>query len=115
MWDFEDARKTAIEFLTTTEIDPINRIQLTHMYDVPQWYWPAICALCNRPKRLDDFDVKRLGPDFSLRIAELRGQIAEYKRARGLQTGCQLSDTTIQFIQDIFAKEIKGLPLPEGW
>jgi hypothetical protein len=113
MWDFEDARKTAIEVLTTTDIDLINRIELTRMYDVPQWYWPAIRALCNRTKRLDDFDVKRLGPDFSLRIAELRGQIAGYKWGGGWQTGGHQSDMTIQFIQDIFEKEIKGLPVPE--
>jgi hypothetical protein len=35
MWDFEDARKVAIEKLTITDIDPINRIELIRVYDVP--------------------------------------------------------------------------------
>jgi hypothetical protein len=72
----------------------------------------AIRALCDQTRRLDDFDVKRLGVDFSLRIAELRGQITGYKRGGGQSHG-QRSDLALQFIQDIFAREVKDVLVPE--
>jgi hypothetical protein len=55
MWEFEDVRKLAIGQLANIDIDPVNRLELIRMYDVPQWYWTAIRALCEQTNRLDDF------------------------------------------------------------
>jgi hypothetical protein len=55
MWEFEDVRKLAIGQLANIYIDPVNRLELIRMYDVPQWYWTAIRAPCEQTNRLDDF------------------------------------------------------------
>jgi hypothetical protein len=113
MWEFEDVRKLAIGQLTTIDVDPVNRLELIRMYDVPQWYWTAIRALCDQTKRLDDFDVNRLGVNFSLRIVELRGQIAGYKRALVQGRRALNSDLTTHLIRELFAEEVRDVPLPD--
>jgi hypothetical protein len=57
------------------------------------------------------FDVNRSGVNFSLRIAELRGQIAGYKRAQG--RGVLNSDLTVNLIRELFAEEVRDVPLPD--
>jgi hypothetical protein len=113
LWEFDEARKLAIDTLYTMDIDSVTRIELARTYDIRQWYWAAIRTLVEQDKRLDDRDAQRLGLKFSTRIMELRGFVAGLTRTRKYGDLGISTSLLWQFIRDFFP-EVKGLPLPTG-
>jgi len=88
LWNFEEARQSAINNLPFTDLDhPVTRIELAMTYKVRQWFLPALQKLATHEHRLGTEDAQRLGLEFSLKVAELRGKVQGFERANASPSG----------------------------
>ena len=53
-------------------------------YKVRQWFFPALQKLAKHEAGLDAEDVQRLGLEFALKVAELKGKVQGFQRAKGM-------------------------------
>jgi hypothetical protein len=118
LWDFQDARRTAIDNLPVTDgDDPIARIELARIYKVPQWSLPALQMLATQGHRpVTAQDVERLGLQFSLNVAELQGKVKGFNRGRRPTCDFDLSSAqvcpVVKFIEELFPAAIMS---GRGW
>ncbi|GLB38216.1 hypothetical protein LshimejAT787_0500810 [Lyophyllum shimeji] len=82
MWEFEEARELSIRTITQMEMEPAWKIDVARAFNVKQWYWPALRALGESTEPLSNV-TERLGIDFTLRVAQLRGMVAGHREAWG--------------------------------
>lgn len=82
LWNFEEARKCAINNLPFTDFEhPVTRIELAMRYKVRQWYFPALQKLATQQYSFETQDVERLGLNFAMKVVELRGRVQGFERA----------------------------------
>ncbi|KAG6833459.1 hypothetical protein H0H87_006826 [Tephrocybe sp. NHM501043] len=125
MWDFEVARDLAIRALTTCDMSPVERIEQTRVFGVDQWYWLALGQLAVAPQNPSTDETDRLGMEFSLRLAELRGRIAGFKSGArkqfeedkqviknwgGKSTSDPVGPPTVKLIAKVFPAEVAAVP-----
>ncbi|KIJ19314.1 hypothetical protein PAXINDRAFT_127452 [Paxillus involutus ATCC 200175] len=78
LWEFDDARKTAIEALEALPVPPVDKFAMAMQYDIKDWVPPALNAIAQRPEPIGVGDVDRLGLDVALKIASVREQACVY-------------------------------------
>lgn len=61
-WSFEDIRSLAIERLEPLAT-PVDRITLSHTFNIPQWLSGAYVELCQRPRSLAAADIRVLAAE----------------------------------------------------
>jgi hypothetical protein len=110
LWNFEEARRSAINNLPFTDVDhPVMRIELAMTYKVRQWFLPALQKLATQEHGLKTEDVQRLGLEFALKVAELRGKVQGFERARGSAGSWNMSIPAVpvtDFIKELFPAAI---------
>jgi hypothetical protein len=94
-------------------------------YKVRQWFLPALQKLAVQEHRLETEDVQRLGLEFSLKVAELRGKVQGFERAKEVPSGggwigSQAIPTApvTEFIKELFPAAIvtsPGIDDPRSW
>jgi hypothetical protein len=94
-FDFEKIRERAIREIGSgrhhtsdspsgahRRIDPVDKILLAELYDVPQWLKSSYAALCQRANPLEDCEGEKLGLKTALRIARAREAVRESPHSR---------------------------------
>ncbi|KAG6824887.1 hypothetical protein H0H92_005518 [Tricholoma furcatifolium] len=115
MWEFKAARDLAILKLTPMTMNPIERIELAQACRVYEWHWIALFELAMPSQSFSSADAERLGFDFSLRVAELRGQVTGFKKGKGVSTlnssgGADYTEDNIaSFILELFRLEVANV------
>ena len=73
-WDFEKIKDDFIRFLKPPELwdDVVEQIVFAHRHGIECWYLGAYKKLANRKKPLTSNERKRLGPDFSSKMQQVR-------------------------------------------
>ena len=109
IWNFEEARRSAIDNLPFTGMDsddPVARIELAMTYKVRQWFLPALQKLATEEHRLGTEDAQRLGLEFSLKVAELKGKVQGFEQVKRTMPSGWISSTRIspvtEFIKELF-------------
>lgn len=111
LWDFQDVRSIAIDNLPVTKgDDPIARIELARIYKVRQWFLPALQMFATQEyPPVTTQDVERLGLQFTLNVAELRGRVKGFNRGRGTAGAFGSSSAqvpVVEFIEEFFPAAI---------
>ncbi|KAK1220137.1 hypothetical protein PQX77_017128, partial [Marasmius sp. AFHP31] len=70
-----EARQKAIEGIESHGLDPIQKLVLADIYDIPQWLMPSYIELCKRDTPLTPDEVVRIGPEKAMSIAKARETI----------------------------------------
>jgi hypothetical protein len=72
MWSFSGVRASAVDALTAMTIEPVEKVRLAVLYDVPQWLLPAFVELARRPKPPTLAEARILGLETVTKLAEVR-------------------------------------------
>jgi hypothetical protein len=105
-FDFERIRERAIREIGSRRhhvsdspsgalrrIDPVDKIVLAELYDVPQWLKPSYAALCQRANPLEDCEGEKLGLKTALRIARAREAVRESPSRHPSPSGASTIDS----------------------
>jgi len=76
MWQFHKVRAIAIKNMEGLSMDLVDKIVIARRYDVSTWLVPTLNALIQREKLIDLSEGNRLGMDWVLKVAEVRGRDA---------------------------------------
>ncbi|KAH7928711.1 hypothetical protein BV22DRAFT_1044493 [Leucogyrophana mollusca] len=87
MWEFESAKKLAVDHMSPMAIDPVDKICLARDYDVQQWLVPALNALVKRKEPIGMKDAERLGMELALKVAAIREGVTYTHQSYPLQIG----------------------------
>ena len=70
-FDFQRVRQLAIDMIdaSQTPLDPIKKIYLAERHAIPQWFFPAFEALCQRVHLFDVTEAKVIGIEYSTLVA----------------------------------------------
>jgi hypothetical protein len=72
-WKFSDIRALAIRELGAFDMDPVEKIELLHKYNIKrEWAYGAYLALCARPHALDVIEGRQLGIETTVNVAFAR-------------------------------------------
>lgn len=72
MWEFADIRNLAISNLERIGLSEVQKIEITHKFDIQDWYMPAYKALVKRSDVLSVEEAAQLGFEFSIKMAGTR-------------------------------------------
>lgn len=72
MWEFADIRNLAISNLERIGFSEVQKIEITHKFDIQDWYMPAYKALVKRSDALSVEEAVQLGFEFSIKMAGIR-------------------------------------------
>lgn len=72
MWEFAEIRDLAIANLERIGFSEVEKIEITHKFDIQEWYMPAYKALVKRSGALSVEEAAQLGFEFSIKLAGIR-------------------------------------------
>jgi len=81
-WHFKDIRRLAIQELQALQMEPVDRIALSAEHRITgDWALNAYAHLCQRPEPLSVNEAKKLGPDTTAMISQVREEMARMDEA----------------------------------
>ncbi|KAK7029792.1 hypothetical protein R3P38DRAFT_2931273 [Favolaschia claudopus] len=82
-WKFLDIRELAIRELGAFEMDPVEKIELQHRYQIKrQWAYSSYIALCSRNHALDVIEGRQLGIETTVNVAFAREKLDKWGRKK---------------------------------
>ena len=83
-WKFADIRALAIRELGAFDMDPVEKIELLHKYNIKrEWAYGASLTLCARPHALDVIEGRQLGIETTVNVAFARYVNARFEKGSG--------------------------------
>lgn len=89
LWDFEVMRRTAINHLqcVVDEITPQNALVMARKYDVDKWLIDAVDVMAKRAEPVGMDDVKVIGIEDALLVANVREQAMQILKSSSRGSG----------------------------
>lgn len=72
MWKVTELRTLAIANLERISLPAIQKVELTHEFDIQDWYMSAYKALVKRSGALSVEEATKLGFEFAIKLAGIR-------------------------------------------
>ncbi|KAF5355550.1 hypothetical protein D9758_006304 [Tetrapyrgos nigripes] len=72
LWDMPRIRERAIKRMVPLMQDPIQKIEIAREYEIDDWMLPALNQLVQRDEALSVEEGKKLGLEYTLKLASIR-------------------------------------------
>lgn len=72
MWEFAEIRDLAITNLEQKYLTEVEKIEITHKFDIQKWFVPAYKGLAKRVEALTVEEATKIGFEFAITLAGVR-------------------------------------------
>ncbi|KIM82528.1 hypothetical protein PILCRDRAFT_70836, partial [Piloderma croceum F 1598] len=118
-WSFVEVKNLAIRELEKSDIEPIEKVYIYHLYHIDRAFLiTSYAAICTRPMPLNLHEGRKLGLETALKVAEARERIravtSEKSGARSPTFADFAPDDVDGIVRDVFEIVVRSNPLSGG-